>query len=380
MTDKKLEAFFKSFSDVEEQLEFRMANETLGKEVEVISTGSPSLDDALGCGGIPLGRLVQFYGPPGAGKSLMSMLLIKEAQRKDPTAQQLFIDAEGTFSPSWAETLGLDTSKIIVVDGDMAINGRRCFTMLLGVPKEDKNHILSGKSKQGFLDQIITKSLNVNLIVLDSLGSIIPPIEDVAEVGKSGISTLARFLTTTLRKVSLEVKKANIPFVIINHKRSSMDPYGPDHTFAGGNTYGHFLSANIYFEAVNRKDAQVLNDREEKIGGLVRAKVEKSKFGPWPRQCEFKVRFDQGIVDTHEETAELALKYNIVEKPSTMSYQYKDAKWVGISKFYEAVSADNDLRNELSAKIVEARMPKSDEEPQTSPDADIDTKKKKGSK
>jgi recombination protein RecA len=275
----KLNSFFKSFADSEEQLDFRMAHETVGQKVPAIPSGSLLLDDALSSGGLPKGRLIQFYGAPGSGKTLMAMLAIKEAQLDDPSAQQVFIDAEQTFDPTWAETLGLDTSKIIIVEGDTAVNGRKCFEMVLGVPKEDaKTHMLKGKSKEGLLDKIVAKEFNINLVVLDSLGSIIPPGEDTSAVGKMNMALLARFLTTTFRKLSLEVNKAKVPFIIINHKKANMDPYAADHTFSGGNTYAHFLSANVYFEPVNRADARILDEKENKIGQTIRATIEKSKI------------------------------------------------------------------------------------------------------
>ncbi len=111
---------------------------------------------------------------------------------------------------------------------------------------------------------------------------IIPPGDDVAAVGKITMGKMAKFLTQEGKKLSLEVSKANIPFIVINHKRDSLDMYGPDYTHAGGNAYTHFLSANIYFESVGRKDACIFDENECKIGGRVRATVEKSKFGPHP--------------------------------------------------------------------------------------------------
>jgi RecA/RadA recombinase len=290
-----------------------------------------------------------------SGKTLITMIAIKEAQKADPTAQQLFIDSEQTFSTTWAETLGLDTSKIIVVDGDTAVNGRKCFEMLLGVPKEDQKHILKGKSKEGLLDKITQGEFNINLIVLDSLGSIIPPGEDVSAIGKSNMALLARFLTTTFRKLALDISKANVPFIIINHKRDNMDPYGSDHTFSGGNTYAHFLSANIYFEAVQRKDSMIVDEKENKIGHPIRATIEKSKFGPWPRKCEFKVDFSKGIIDRHQEIIALALNYDIITKPTSMSYEYKDQKWVGAAKLEAAVESNPELAEELIKAIEDFR-------------------------
>jgi len=354
----KLDSFFQSYSDSEEQLDYRMAHETIGEKMPVISTGSLLLDNALSSGGLPKGRLIQYYGPSGSGKTLMAMIAIAEAQKLDANSQQVFIDAEQTFDPSWAEIIGMDTSRVILVEGDMAVNGRKCFEMLLGVPKEDAKHILKGKSKDGLLDKIVDGTFNINMIVLDSLGSIIPPGEDTSAVGKMNMSLLARFLTTTFRKLSLEVNKAKVPFIIINHKKDNMDPYGADHTFSGGNTYSHFLSANIYFEAVQRKDSTIVDEKDNKIGHITRATIEKSKFGPWPRKCEFKVNFNQGVVDKHEEIAALALEYDVVNKPTSVTHEYGDKKWVGFGKFCDAIKDDPVLALDLTAKIGDAREAK----------------------
>jgi recombination protein RecA len=354
----KLDAFFKSFADSEEHLDYKMAHETVGEKVPVISTGSYALDDALSSGGLPLGRLIQYYGPAGSGKTLMSMIAMAEAQKLDPTSQQMFIDAEQTFDPNWAETLGVDTSRVIHVDGDTAVNGRKCFEMLLGVPKEDQKHILKGKSKEGLLDKIINKEFNINLIVLDSLGSIIPPGEDTSAVGKMNMSLLARFLTTTFRKLTLELNKAQVPLIIINHKRDSFDIYKGDHTFSGGNTYTHTLSANVYFEAVQRKDAMIVDEKENKIGHPLRATIEKSKFGSYPRKCEFKVNFGIGVVDKHEEIIQLALDYDVILRPTTMSYEYGDRKWVGLPKLSESIKEDSSLVEEILLKINDVRETK----------------------
>lgn len=358
----KLEAFFKSYADSEEQLDFKMAHETVGQRLPSTSTGSLVLDNALSAGGLPKGRLFQYYGPTGSGKTLMAMLAMKEAQEADPAAQQMFIDAEGTFDPNWAESLGLDTSRIILVDQETAVIGRKCFEMILGVPKEDKKtHELVGKSKDGLLDLIKSGELNINMVVLDSLGAIMPPGEDISRVGKMNMSLLARFLTTTFRKLSLEANRAQVPFIFINHKKDGMDPYGSDHTFSGGNSYAHFLSANIYFESVNRADAKVLDENEDRIGATIRATIEKSKFGPWPRKCEFKVNFGIGVIDKHLEVAQLALDYNVVSKPTSVSHEYGDRKWVGYGKFCDAVKDDPALYAELAVKITEARNQKLEE-------------------
>ena len=355
MSTDKINAFFKAYANADEELNVQIASDRLTQKLQAISTGSLALDDNLGCGGYPCGRIIQLYGPPGSGKSLLAMIAIKEAQKKDPTAQQVFIDSENTFNVAWAEQLGLDTSRIILIDGDLAVNGRRCFEMLLGEPKENAKHILDGKKKEGLLDKIMNKELNINIIVLDSLGAIIPPGEDVSAVGKVNMALMARFLTTTFKKLSLEVNKANVPFLVINHKRDNLDPYGVDHTFSGGNTYTHFLSANIYFEAVMRKDAMILDEKENKIGHVMRATTEKSKFSSWPKKCEFKVNFGIGIIDTHEEIAQLALDYNIVVKTSSVSHEYGKNKWVGFNKYCDGLKENPELAQEILDKVNVAK-------------------------
>ncbi|CAM6005618.1 unnamed protein product [Sphagnum balticum] len=246
------------------------------------------------------------------GKTLMAMIAILEAQKADPEAYQMFIDAEGTFSATWAKTLGLNTDRIIVIDGEMAVNGRKCFEMLLGEPKEDKKtHKLAGKSKEGLLDQIVKGEININLIVLDSLGSIMPPGEDTSAVGKMNMSLLAR------------------------------------------------------------ADSKILDSKENKIGHTTRATIEKSKFGPWPRKCEFKVNFAIGIVNREDEIAALALDYNVVQKPTTVTHQYGERKWVGLAKFVEAIATDEALAAELVEKISTARETKNDKE-RASQDGDVE--------
>ena len=147
----KTRAFFESYKTTDEEIDFRFSNEVVWDQLPVIHSGSLVLDDALSCGGIPKGRVVQYYGPSGSGKTLMAMLAIKNAQDEDPDAMQLFIDAEQTYDESWATKLGIDAKRVVIVDGEQAVNGRRCFTMLLGEPKENKKtHKLEGKKKEGF--------------------------------------------------------------------------------------------------------------------------------------------------------------------------------------------------------------------------------------
>jgi hypothetical protein len=162
-------------------------------------------------------------------------------------------------------------------------------------------------------------------------------------------------LSTTFKKLSLEISKANVPFLVINHKKDNMDPYGADHVFSGGNSYAHHLSANVYFERVARKDAMILNENDECIGYTVRAKLEKSKFSVWPRTCEFKINTDIGIVERHEELFELGKKYGCIEMPSSVSYIIGENKYRGQEAAKTALKEDTATVNVLLQKIENVR-------------------------
>jgi recombination protein RecA len=353
---------FKSFEDDGATSDVKLASDKKSKITDVIPTGSLMLDDALSCFGYPKGRLIQLYGEAGCGKTLLAMLAMKNAQAQDPDAYQVFIDAEQTFSKPWADSLGIDTSRVIIVEGEMAVNGRKCFEVLLGVPKKNAKNEYAGQSKNGLLDEIKLKKLNVNFIVLDSLGSIIPVGEDTAEVGKQSMALFSRFLTPILKKLSLALTKANVPMIIINHIRSTFDMYGPDHTFAGGNSYRHYLSANIYLAHVNRADAKILNEDEQKIGATIKATVEKSKFGPHPRSCEFKINFDKGFIAQEEEILELALKYNVIKKISTVTHEYKNEKFRGRDAVLSFLRDNPDLCDNVLVDIKKIQNKKYDED------------------
>lgn len=377
-----LKDFFEEFADAESKMDFKMANEI---EVgECLSTGSYALDDIL-YGGWPEGRISQLYGVAGGGKTLLAILAIKAAQAKDPEATQLWIDAEQTLNTAWCEALGVNLSKVAVIENELATSAQKLFELLLGVPREDKTtHFMSGWKKEGFISKIIKKEINCNFIVLDSLGSLQAPAEEATHVGKVFMAPpLAKFLTTTFKKLTPQLAQTRVPMLIINHRKDSMDMY-TDHTFSGGNAFRHFLSANVYVEPVTRKDSLILDEREEKIGHIIRATTEKTKRGAWPKKCEFKVNFSKGFVQQHEEIANLALRYDVVGRPTAVTYQFGDRKWVGEGKYQEALASDTSLAQDILNKIYEVRDGASPSQLEIKPSSESseedDTKSKRSKK
>ena len=347
-----------SFSDDDEEISFH-------RPLFEISTGSYALNDALSTDGLRGGRIIQYYGPSASGKTLMSMLAIKEAQKLNPDAYQVYIDAEDTFDHNWAKKIGVfvDDEKgshnhgVYLVAKEQAVYAERAFELLIGRSKKDAaTGLFAGKEKDGILDLVAAGEMNVNLIVLDSLGQLIFPIEATTQVGKQNMSAGARFLTTEMKKLSLAVSKANIPMIIINHKRDNMDKYGPDHSYAGGNAYSHALSATIYFRQKGAKDEQIFEDEKKtrKIGANIMATVEKSKFGPHPRTAEFKLHFEKGIIDPHEEISDLGIQYGVIQRLNNITYSFNGEEIKTISGLYEYFKAE-DKQKLLWSKICEAR-------------------------
>jgi recombination protein RecA len=353
MASSKYDSFFKGYAEADDLLTPTLASDVF-ERLECIHSGSLLIDDALSCDGIAKGRLYQYYGPSGSGKSLLAMLAIKEAQ-KIPGTDQCYIDAEHTFDSIWAQSLGIDTKRVLLIRGDQATQAKRLFDMLIGIPKVDASKNYAGKKTEGLLGRIASGEFNINLIVLDSLGAIIYPVEQTAEAGKVTMGgASARFLSTEMKKLSIEVSKANVPMIVINHKKEGLTMYGPDHTFSGGNAYIHSLSANLYVEKVQRKDALILNGNDESVGATLRVTVEKSKMGPHPRKVEIRVHFGVGIIDRHVEVSSLALKYGLISQ-SGASYSYGDKKWRGRADLDEHLKSDKNLCKELVSKIQDAR-------------------------
>lgn len=353
--ENNLQDFFQGFADAEDAMSFKMGDE-LEEFVEGISTGSYLIDDISNCGGFPRGRISQLYGAPAGGKTLISLLTIAQAQRQNPDSQQLFLDAEGTFNRQWAAQLGVDLSRLGIVDVDIASDGQAMFDMLIGIPREDKQHFFAGWKKEGLLTKIAKKELNIDLIILDSIQAVIPPAESVTTVGKTFMAPpLAKFLTTSFRKLSPQVKKSNVAFLVINHKKDTFEMYGPNHTYAGGNAYSHYLSFNLYVEPRKAKDALLLNDKEEVIGREVCCTSEKCKMGPWPKSFNVKLNFTEGFTHLHEEIAELAIKYDAIEKPNDTMYHFGEFKWRGRETFNKAVKEDPQLAEQLLIKIRESQ-------------------------
>lgn len=296
-------------------------------KVEHIKTGSPSLDECLGIGGIPRGRIIQLAGKESSGKTMLALSCIKNYLNENPENTALFIDAEYTFDPDWASSLGVDTSRVMVIKTNEA---KKVFDGLIGIP--NPNSRVGKKKVKGILDFVKEgsdpKFKNLGLIVLDSVAALSTPQEEESEAGKMNVASLARFLTVELKKLTPVLAESNVAFIGINQLRETIGVmYGPTTSSPGGRALKHACSVMIEMAPVGGSLEQ--DDDGVTIGHKVRATIRKNKVGKPFGKTEYSIQYTKGMVKTAEELVDLAVKYNIVERPNNVTYEFMGDKFRG---------------------------------------------------
>ena len=324
---------------------FIRANEPIRLNWEVLEFTSPSLGDAVGAWGIPLGGITQLHGLEGCGKTFLAMLEAKKTLDAYPDSEVLWIDAETSFNKKWAEKIGLDVSRLIVMPNN---NGVDMFRAICGkVTKGKKTH-------DGILDHVISGDLNVKLIVLDSIAQIIPPAEEGRDFDEMEMAALARFLPRAFRRLRPQLAKAKVAMLCINQARMNME-YGGGLTYSGGKGLRFNLDIAIKLHASTAKDSMLFDANGKKCGHKIIATVEKCRAGSNMYQAEFWLDFNEGIVKIGEEVAKLGDVYNIIERPNNTTWVYGDLSVRGKDAFFNKLDEDIDLRNEILIKIKQAK-------------------------
>jgi recombination protein RecA len=334
--------------------------------VETITSGSPVVDDILGVGGLPCGRIVQYAGCESSGKTLMSLMAIREWQKLNPKNWAFFIDAEYTLDLSWASQLGVDTgaNRLIVYKEN---DGAKIFSRLCGVPHKEAG---KPKTKLGLLDLVATKGgykeSGLGLIVLDSIAAVAPPMELASVSGKNNMALMGRFLPPELRKITPLLSNTGVVFIAINQVRT--DPgkmWGDPTTTTGGSAWKHYCSLMLHFLPIGAADTKIIEDGVQ-VGHRVKARVDKNKCGSPYRIGEFDIKYTEGLTNRHVEAGELAIKYGVVKRPSKVMYEYGEQRTRGKDNFYEFVK-ESGITEELIQKASEARVSgaKTAEEPTT---------------
>ena len=296
------------------------------EELDVIPTGSISLDAALGVGGFPRGRVIEIYGPESSGKTTLATHAIAECQRNGGTAA--FIDAEHAFDSFYAKKLGVDVSNLLVSQPD---NGEQALEIA-------DNLIRSGA---------------IDIIVIDSVAALTPKAEIDGDMGDSKVGLQARLMSQAMRKLTSAISKTNCCCIFINQLREKIGIlFGNPETTTGGNALKFYASVRI-----DIRRTQAIKDGDQNIGNRVKVKVVKNKVAPPFRTCEFDMIFGEGISKLGE-IIDIGVDLDIIRKSGSW-FSYGDAKLAQGREALKQLLRDNpELCDELEGKIRAAMKQK----------------------
>ncbi|NLJ93317.1 MAG: recombinase RecA [Aeromonadales bacterium] len=298
--------------------------------IESISTGSLSLDIALGIGGLPTGRVVEIYGPESSGKTTLTLEVIAQAQKAGKVCA--FVDAEHALDPQYAAKLGVNVDDLLVSQPDTGEQALEICDML-------------------------TRSGAVDVIVVDSVAALTPRAEIEGEMGDTHVGLQARLMSQALRKLTANIKSANCLVIFINQIRMKIGVmFGSPETTTGGNALKFYSSVRLDIRRIG-----AVKEGDEVVGNETRVKVVKNKVAPPFKQAEFQIIYGQGI-SKHGELVELGVKHKLVEKAGAW-YSYQGNRMgQGKANSMKFLVDNPQISDEIELKLREMLLLKPGEE------------------
>ncbi|WP_337436104.1 recombinase RecA [Alistipes ihumii] len=288
-------------------------------EVPVIPSGSITIDQALGIGGYPKGRVIEIFGPESSGKTTLAIHAIAEAQKAGGIAA--FIDAEHAFDSAYARKLGVDIDELLISQPD---NGEQAL--------EIADHLI--------------RSSAIDIVVIDSVAALTPKAEIEGEMGESKMGLQARLMSQALRKLTASISKTRTVCIFINQLRDKIGVvYGNPETTTGGNALKFYASVRI-----DIRKASVIKDGEEQLGARAKVKIVKNKLASPFRRAEFDIMYGEGISKIGE-IIDLGVDLGILKKSGSW-FSYGERKiGQGRDSVKELLKSDEALRDEIEAKV-----------------------------
>jgi len=330
MNDNKKKALSAALGQIEKQFGkgavMRMGDSEINRDIGVVSTGSLTLDIALGIGGLPKGRIVEIYGPESSGKTTLTLQAIAQCQKDGGTAA--FIDAEHALDPTYAEKLGVNVDDLLVSQPDTGDQALEITDMLV-------------------------RSSSVDLIVVDSVAALTPKAEIEGDMGDSHVGLHARLMSQALRKLTANIKRSNTLVIFINQIRMKIGVmFGSPETTTGGNALKFYSSVRLDIRRIG-----AIKKGDEIIGNDTRVKVVKNKMAPPFKQAEFEILYGEGT-STEGELIDLGVKNDLIDKSGAWYSYNGDRIGQGKDNVRNHMKDNPEMAAELDELLREKLLPK----------------------
>ena len=324
MDDNRSKALTAAVGQIEKQFgkgAIMRLGDNQAMDIESISTGSLTIDIALGIGGLPCGRVVEIYGPESSGKTTLTLQVIAEAQKKGKTCA--FVDAEHALDPVYASKLGVNIDDLLVSQPD------------------------TGEQALEICDMLV-RSGAVDVVIVDSVAALTPKAEIEGDMGDSHVGLQARLMSQALRKLTGNIKRSNTLCIFINQIRMKIGVmFGNPETTTGGNALKFYSSVRLDIRRIG-----AVKEGDEVVGNETRVKVVKNKVAPPFKQAEFMIRYGEGI-SKEAELIDLGVKQKLVDKAGAW-YSYKgDRIGQGKANVMKYLKEHPEIANEIEQKIRE---------------------------